>query len=319
MEKKKYTPGKAVLDAKEKLETHGSKKPGSYSSQWQGQADSLLTQIKNREPFAYDAAKDPGYRQAVDQYVRLGRKAMMDTQGRAAAMTGGYGNSYAQAVGQQTYGEYLEALAAKLPQFQDMAMKRYELNGKQLMDRYNALSGREKAAYDRYEKVLQQYWSEQNRLRDAYDREQDRDYDRYESQRDYDYAAKRDAQDAAARQEQARQEQLRWERDLAYQTDRDRIRDEQWEREFLENKRRYELEWAMKHAPSGSGSGGSSRGRSTNLGKFQHKHDLTEGQFAHRYEEAIRNGHVDSRPAGKPWNPQHQPGRRQNHKKDLNY
>ena len=324
MEKKKYTPGKDVLDAGEKLQSHSGKKPGEYGSQWQNQADGLLNQIENRGPFVYDAARDPNYRQAVDQYVRLGRKAMMDTQGRAAAMTGGYGNSYAQSAGQQTYGEYLQALAARLPQFQDMAMKRYELNGKQLMDRYQALSDREKAAYDRYEKNLQQYWAEHDRLQNAYDREQDRDYDRYESERDYDYAAERDAQDSAARAEQARREQERWKQDMAYQAKRDKIRDEQWEREFEESRRRYEQEWAAKHGGSGSSGGhggGSSSHRppSTSLGGFQHKNDLTEGQFEHRYDDALQNGHVSPLPSGKPWNPPQKPGGRPNHKVDLTH
>ena len=322
MEKKKYTPGKTVTEVGEKLQSHSGKKPGEYGSQWQGQADGVLSEIQNRGPFTYDAAKDPSYRQAVDQYVRLGKKAMMDTQGRAAAMTGGYGNSYAQGAGQQTYGEYLQALAAKLPQFQDMAMKRYALNGKQLMDRYNTLSDREKAAYDRYEKTLQQYWAEHDRLQNAYDQERDREYDRYESQRDYDYTADKDAKDAAARAEQARREQERWEKDLAYQTERDKIRDEQWEREFEESKRRYERDWAARHTGSGGhggGGGGHRSSSSTNLGGFQKKNDLTEGQFEHRYEDANKNGHVNTRPSGKPWNPPQKPGGRPTHKVDLTH
>ena len=323
MEKKKYTPVKTVTDAKEKLETHSIQKPGSYNSQWQGQADGVLSEIKNRGPFAYDAARDPNYRQAVDQYVRLGRKAMMDTQGRAAAMTGGYGNSYAQAAGQQTYGEYLQALASRMPQFQDMAMKRYELNGKQLMDRYHALSDREKAAYDRYEKTLQQYWAEHDRLQNTYDREQDRDTHRYESDRDYEFATEKDARDAAARAEQARLEQERWEKDLKYKTKRDQIRDEQWERQFEENRRRYEREWAARHSGSGGhGSSGGSSHRSppsTNVGSFQGKNDLTEGQFDHRYDDAQQNGHVNTRPSGEVWNPSQKPGRKPIHSVDLTH
>lgn len=322
MEKKKYTPGKTVVEAKEKLKTHAGKKPGPYGSQWQAQADGVLSEIQNRGPFSYDAARDPNYRQAVDHYVRLGRKAMMDTQGRAAAMTGGYGNSYAQGASQQIYGEYLQALSAKLPQFQNMAMKRYELDGKTLKDRYQALTDREKAAYDRYEKALQQYWAEHDRLQGTYDREQDREFDRYESQRDYDFAVETDARDAAARAEQASREQERWEKDLAYQTERDRIRDQQWEREFAERRRRFELEWAAKHGggSGGHGGGGGHRSRSsTNLGSFQSKHDLTEGQFENRYGDAQENGHVSNRPGGKPWNPAHRPGRRPNHRVDLTY
>ena len=319
MEKKKYTPGKAPTEAREKLEQHREKKPGKYESQWQPQADSLLTEIKNRSPFSYDAGQDPLYRQAVDQYVRLGRKAMMDTQGRAAAMTGGYGNSYAMTAGQQTYGEYLQALAARLPQFQDMALRRYEANGKNLMDRYQALNQREKDAYGRYEKTVERYWDMDDRLQNAYDREADRDYNRYVNDRDYDYALDRDRKEAEAQAERDRLDQERWEKDREYQAQRDKTRDDQWERQFAENKRRYELEWAAKHTPAGGGGGGGSYRSRTNLDKYQGKHSLTEKEYDKKREEAQKNGHYNPRPSGSPWSPGHRPGRRPNHRLDLTY
>ena len=60
----------------------------------------------NRKEFSYDLNGDMLYQQMKDQYQVLGKTAMQDTMGEAAALTGGYGNTYAQSVGQQTYDEY---------------------------------------------------------------------------------------------------------------------------------------------------------------------------------------------------------------------
>ena len=54
----------------------------------------------------------------------------MDTAGQAAALTGGYGNSYAQTAGQQTYNQYLLGLTQLVPQYQQMALEQYRLERK---------------------------------------------------------------------------------------------------------------------------------------------------------------------------------------------
>lgn len=45
--------------------------------------------------------------QYADYYKRLGKLAMEDSTGRAAALTGGYGNSYAEVAGNQAYDSYI--------------------------------------------------------------------------------------------------------------------------------------------------------------------------------------------------------------------
>ena len=318
MEKKKYTPGQAVEDALSALEEHKGKKPGAYESQWQGALNDLLAGIQGRKPFAYDPNRDALYRAAVDQHVRLGRKAMMDTMGKAAAMTGGYGNSYAQSVGQQTYGEYLQALAARLPQFGELALKTYQAQGQDLLDRYETLSAREKEAYGRYQQILNQYFSQQDRLQGAYDREKQQDYDRYVDNRNYEYTQEQDRLSAAAREEQARKDQERWEQDREYQAQRDKIEDEQWEREFQENKRRYEQAWAATHSGGGGGGGGSrGSGSYNNFSRYQSKHSMTEKEYA-ADKKTHAAGPYKPRPAGRPWSPSHSHPRRPNYKITLN-
>ena len=322
MEKKKFVPGKQTEDALAELNAHKGKKPGAYESQWKQPADELLHKIQNRGPFQYDPGKDPLYGQAVDQHVRLGRKAMMDTLGKSAALTGGYGNSYGAAAAQQTYGEYLQALMARLPQFQEMALKQHAQQGRDLMDQYQLLSQREKDAYGQYQKILNQYFAQQDRLQNAYDREHDRDYERYVNDRDYDYALDRDQKEDAARAEQALREQQRWDQDREYQAQRDKIQDEQWERQFAEDQRRYELEWAAKHAPasggsSGGGGGGSRRPPSKNFSKHQSTHSMTEREYEASRKRAQESGHYPKLPAGPVWTPHQRPSARPVHKITL--
>ena len=72
---------------------------GTYGQNLQN----TINKINNREKFSYDINGDALYQQYKDQYVNLGQMAMKDTMGQAAALTGGYGSSYGQAVGQQQY------------------------------------------------------------------------------------------------------------------------------------------------------------------------------------------------------------------------
>lgn len=121
-----------------------------YQSQWQSQLDDTMGKILNREKFSYDLNGDALYQQYKDRYVNQGRMAMMDTMGQAQAMTGGYGNSYAQSVGQQTYQNYLQGLNDKIPELYNLALSKYQMEGDQLKDQYSILGNREAQDYGRW-------------------------------------------------------------------------------------------------------------------------------------------------------------------------
>ena len=261
-----YVPGIKVQQALQELEAHKGRRPGEYVSPWKDAIDKILKEMGDRGPFAYDPAGDALYRQAVDRYVRLGRQAMMDTVGRAAALTGGYDNSYAQTVGQQTYQKYLLGLSAQLPQYQQMALQRYQAEGKDLMDRYAVLHQQDQSGFDRYQQAVNLYYGELNRLQNAYDRQQDRDRNAFVADRDFEYGRQQDAQEAARQAEAAKQAQIRFELQQAYQKERDKIRDQQWQQDFDEGRRRHDLEMQMRQmeaaarAAAASRRGGSSHG-----------------------------------------------------------
>ena len=84
---------------------------------------------------------------------------MEDTMGKAAALSGGYHSSYAQAAAQQMYQQYLEKLAQLIPQMGNKAKEEYDRQGEMLQDRYERLQGMEREEYDRW-KDRKKSWQE---------------------------------------------------------------------------------------------------------------------------------------------------------------
>lgn len=108
----------------------------SFSGSYDDEIGRLYDRIINREGFRYDMNSDPLYMSYRDRYTREGRLAMKSTMGQAAALTGGYGSSYSQAVGQEQYGAYLEKLGNVMPQLYSAAYSRYKSEGDALSEKY---------------------------------------------------------------------------------------------------------------------------------------------------------------------------------------
>ena len=108
--------------------------------------DEALEAYLNREDFQYDLNADALYQQYQNRYQELGKNAMKDTMGQAAALTGGYGSSYAQNVGQQAYQGYLQKLGDVIPELYQLAYNRYQDEGDQLYKIYQTWSQLEQNA-----------------------------------------------------------------------------------------------------------------------------------------------------------------------------
>lgn len=175
-----YDPNRdeAYSKARQKLETARQNKP-VYSSPYGEESRELYRQLQSRQPFSYDASSDALYRQYRDQYIRQGRLAMEDTLGSAQAMTGGYGNSYAQSAAQQTYQNYLSQLGDKLPELYNQALERYRLEGEQLQSRYDRAQAQEEQSYARYQDALADYNKDVAFLQSQADQAWDRGYSSY--------------------------------------------------------------------------------------------------------------------------------------------
>ena len=126
--------------------------------------EELYTAITRRPAFTYDPGRDPLYRATADRYVQNGRRAMRDTLGQAASLTGGYGSSYAQSAGQQRYDEYLRSLSDALPELYGLAWQRYSAEGDALRDAYDMTWQRRENAYQRGRDALadERYAAEQD-------------------------------------------------------------------------------------------------------------------------------------------------------------
>ena len=198
--KRDYQQSDAVTKAQQDLQQYQQNRPGEYQSKWQHTMDDLISKYQSRGPFRYDINADAMYQQMVDRYVQQGQQAMMDTIGQAASLTGGYGNSYAQTAGQQTYQGYLQGANDMLPQFYQMALDRYNSEGDALLQQYRLLSDQEDTAYGRYVDQLNQYFTELDRLQNAYDNERSFDYGQFADDRNYQYQVNSDQQKLAQAQ-----------------------------------------------------------------------------------------------------------------------
>lgn len=217
---KTYTESDSVKKWREQMEAQTGLKPADYTSKWQPQIDDTVNNILNRKDFQYDVNGDALYQQYKDRYTTLGQQAMMDTMGQAAKLTGGYGNSNAQMVGQQAYQSYLQGLTDKIPELYSLAYDRYNQQGQNMYNQYNLLNQQEQNAYNQW---LQNY--------NLWQTERDYNTNRYDTERGYDYGVYRDS-----------------------------VADDQWKAQFDEDLRRYELSRTPIGGGGGGYGGGGYRG-----------------------------------------------------------
>lgn len=153
-----------VQTAAQKLSAFDATKPQAYQSNYQDQINALLNQIQNRPKFNYDLASDPLYNQYAQRYQQLGKMAMEDTMGQSAALTGGYGNSYAQTAGQQQYNQYMQGLNDVIPELRNSAYQMYNDEGDDMARRLSLYQQQEGTDYDRYMDAYNQWQNERNYL-----------------------------------------------------------------------------------------------------------------------------------------------------------
>ena len=158
----------AAQQAQTKLEEFSANAPGDFVFDRQHLRDLAQQAWLNREAFAYDPNADALYRQYKDHFSTQGRRAMEDTYGQAAALTGGYGNSYAQLAGQQAYGAYLQQLADVMPKLYDLAYEKWSDGGKALQSRYETLLAQKEAAQSLHEGEKKQHETQKKALYDAW-------------------------------------------------------------------------------------------------------------------------------------------------------
>ena len=276
-----YQESDLVTQAQAMLQQQMASKPGEYQSQWQGQLNDTINQILNRDEFSYDLNKDALYQQYANQYINQGKMAMMDTMGQAAQLTGGYGNSYAQSVGQQAYQGYLQELNDVIPELYQLALNQYQMEGDALRDRYAMLGAQEEQEYGRHRDEMSDWQTELERLQNQYNAERDYDYGKWTDGRDFAYGQYSD------------------DRAYNYQVGRDQVADQQWQKEYDEAVRQFNFanklgEFAPAPVVSSVGGGGDDGGGSNYKPKPKPKEQPvvedtggSEGFTGNTYSEAV--------------------------------
>lgn len=238
-----YKESDLVTGAMNALNAHLAQKPGEYTSLWQTQLDDTIKKILNREDFSYDLNGDALYQQYKDKHIHQGKMAMGDAIGQASAMTGGYGNSYAQSVGQQMYQKELQNLNDIVPELYQMALDKYSREGQELYNQYAMLGDRENMDYGRYRDSVADWLTERDYLTGRLDSERNFDYGKYVDDRNFEYGKYSDdrnfeygqyADDKSYAYNEYRNaiEDALMREEFDYQKERDRIEDEQWQKQF---------------------------------------------------------------------------------------
>ena len=220
----KYTESDTVTQAKALLEQLKANKPGDFSSTWTDQLNGKIQEYLNMGDFQYDVNKDALYQQLKEQYQTMGSLAAQDTMGQAAAMTGGYGNSWAQSAGQQAYQGYLQQLTQQVPELYAMARSGYDADRQAIMDQASLMSSMEQQDYQRYQDKLQNYYTDLGLAVDEATRLAETEYNRW------------------------------WnERQMEYQLGRDKVADAQWQKSYDEGVRQFNVSQASKGSGVGDG------------------------------------------------------------------
>ena len=174
-----YQQGDAVTNAQNMLAKLQANKPQGYTSKYSAQLDNILNQIQNPQEFKYSFNGDELFKMYADMYTQNGKQASMDAMGQAAALTGGYGNSYAQQVGNQAYDEWLRGLYDKGMELRDRAYEQYKDKKADLYNQYGLLQSADESAYGRYRDTVGDWYNDQDFWANQYNTEADRDYNRY--------------------------------------------------------------------------------------------------------------------------------------------
>lgn len=209
-----------------------SKSSVDKTNKWEDELRERYDNVVNREKFKYDMNNDPLHNQYAQLYEQNAKLAMQDTVGQVSALTGGYGNSYAQTAGQAVYNQQMSGMNDKALELYQMALNQYNAEGDRLMQMYGI--------------TADQYQTEYNRIRDEVADEQwQKSYD--EKKRQFNLGLLMDAGQFAVGTavdvgkfganmafdvSRAAVSDSQWRESMDYQKERDAVADSQWQQSF---------------------------------------------------------------------------------------
>lgn len=141
------------------------------------QIKDMLDQIQNRDKFSYDLSNDTLFQQSLASAMASGKTAMQDTMGQAAALTGGYGSTYATSAANQAYNAYIQDAYNNLPEYYELALQAYQMEGDEMYNQLSALTTADASEYERmynswnsnFQNAQQMYQNEYTAWQDSID------------------------------------------------------------------------------------------------------------------------------------------------------
>lgn len=187
-----YQESQAVLDARNALQQLQTSKPQGYESKYGPALEALMQQIQNPGKYNYEFNGDNLFKQYADMYTQQGKQAAMNAMGNAAALTGGYGNSYGQMAANQAYDQYLTQLYDRGMELRDRDYQQWQDERQNEFNRYNLMANADQTDYGRYRDTVSDWQNERDYATGRYDTERNVDYGMYrdtvgdwEKNRDY--------------------------------------------------------------------------------------------------------------------------------------
>ncbi len=211
-----YTRSPQVNEYYNRVQDYENNMPDEYESKYTDMIDDILDSIMNRPKFEYGTEElnaDPLYQMYADSYKRNAQLAMRDTMANATALSGGYGTSYAQSVGQQAYDATMAGLNDRALDFYDRAYGRYQDELQDLYNQMGVVTGLDATDYSRYRDEVSDYFTNRDYYNNRYNQEYGYDYGQYQDK----LALQQWAEEYAWQQAQADQAQANWQAEMDFQ------------------------------------------------------------------------------------------------------
>lgn len=133
----KYTDTTALMESAYESTLNGNDEIAELNKQAASYAalgDEYTRKYLNRDKFNYDINTDAMYAMYRDQFEKNAKIAQREAQAQAAGATGGYGSTYASAMGNMAYSAEMDKLNDKATELYANAYDRYLQDGQELLN-----------------------------------------------------------------------------------------------------------------------------------------------------------------------------------------
>lgn len=242
-----------VMSAQQYLDALVKGEKPQYQTSYAPQIQELYDKVMNRGNFKYDVNADPLYQQLRAEQMNSGRLAMEDTIAQATGLSGGYGNSFAQAAGQQQYNQYIQQLTGQIPELRNQARQEWAEEGDALQNQLAMAQQMDAQEYEKFRTEVSDLW---NNMQFDYQKEQDALAEQW-NQKNYQLQQQQLAQQAAYQQQQlalqqqqlaAQQAAQQWQQQMAEKEYASGLEYQQWQQQMADRESAFDQALGMIQA-----------------------------------------------------------------------